>query len=142
MGELVDRDSEHLRLLQVGYYIMGALTACMGLFGLLYAGMGRLITSMPMSGVQNGVDPAFISWIFTVVGFGVTAIGLIGAALIFLVARCLRARRHRVFCIVMACLSCLQIPWGTAIGVCTIIVLGRPSVQALFDGQPAPPPAQ
>jgi len=141
MAALVDRDNEHLRLLQMGYYIMGAVTACMGLFGLLYAAMGRLMTSMPMQSAQNGVDPAFISWIFTVFGFGFTVIGLIAAALIFLVARCLGARRHRMFCIVVACLSCLQIPWGTAIGVCTIMVLGRPSVQALFDGQPAAPQA-
>ena len=41
-------------------------------------------------------------------------------------------------CIVMAALACLSMPFGTVLGVFTIIVLARPSVQALFSRPVAP----
>jgi len=40
---------------------------------------------------------------------------------------------------VVAGLWCLWVPFGTAIGVGTILVLNRPSVQALFKRQGTPP---
>jgi hypothetical protein len=33
---------------------------------------------------------------------------------------------------VTACLSCMNVPIGTALGVFAILVLNRPSVKALF----------
>jgi len=48
-----------------------------------------------------------------------------------------------------AALTCLGIPWGTVLGVCTFLVLERPSVAALFPtpaeggaagGAPVPAP--
>jgi hypothetical protein len=35
----------------------------------------------------------------------------------------------------------LQIPWGTAVGICAINVLNRPSVKMLFDLQAPPVPS-
>ncbi len=43
-----------------------------------------------------------------------------------------------MFCLVMACVACLFMPFGTVLGVFTIIVLARPSVQTLFS-RPAVP---
>ena len=38
---------------------------------------------------------------------------------------------------VVACLSCLQLPFGTALGVFTLIVLLRPGAKLLFgEAQP------
>jgi hypothetical protein len=45
----------------------------------------------------------------------------------------LRKRRHRTLSFVMACLTCINIPLGTALGVFTLVVLSRPSVKALYD---------
>ena len=38
----------------------------------------------------------------------------------------------------VAALLCLSIPFGTVLGICAIIVLSRPSVKGLFEGQSAP----
>jgi hypothetical protein len=47
----------------------------------------------------------------------------------------LRQRRHRIFSFVIAGLDCLQIPFGTALGVFAIIVLSRDSVRQLYLSQ-------
>lgn len=55
------------------------------------------------------------------------------AALKFLTYRFLMHRRHRLFCMAVAGITCLGIPWGTALGVCTFLVMNRRSVERLFQ---------
>jgi hypothetical protein len=45
---------------------------------------------------------------------------------------CLRKRRLRVLSMLVAVVSCLFFPLGTALGVFTLIVLNRPAVKAVF----------
>jgi hypothetical protein len=139
-GQMINRDEEHLRLLQIGYYILAAMCAAMTVFGMLYAGfMGVILSSMPQNS-QNNVDPRALGGIFAIIGGILVVCGIGSALLTFLTARFLAARSHRVFCIVIAALTCLQIPWGSVIGVCTIMVLSRPTVTAMFGGRSSQPP--
>ena len=64
----------------------------------------------------------------------------------FRVAKALRERTMRTFCIVVAVITMLGIPFGTLLGILTLLVLGRPSVERSFDAssraalaQPEPP---
>ncbi len=140
---LVDQDEEHLRLLSFVYYIQAGTMAFFGLFGLLYLTIGLVFSlNPPPSRPQD--DPRMVGIIFTALG---TAFFLFAVALTtteFLTARYLKQRRHHTFCLVIAGLNCLWVPIGTALGVCTIIVLQRPVVKALFaggsqDSSPQPP---
>jgi hypothetical protein len=72
------------------------------------------------------------------VGLALSILWLVTAILTLFAARFLGLRRHRIFCLVIGCLSCSLIPWGTVLGVCMMMVLNRPSVKDLFDPpQPA-----
>src|SRR5689334_11359699 len=123
MGPLIDRDEEHLRLLKLGYYITGGTSALIAVFSLLYIGLGAVMMSggLPQT---SGQDPQMTGTIFLILGLMFLVFGAAGTGLIFYAARCLGNHRHRVYCLVVACLCCLQIPYGTAIGICTFIVLG------------------
>lgn len=133
MPEMIDRDQEHLRLLTMCYYILAGSTALFSLFALIYVGIGAIVSSgiIPQNQNQNG-GPRAIGYILTAVGGAIFLLGMGIAALYYLVARGLRNRRWRILCYVMAGLSCMYIPFGTAIGVCTILVLSRPDVKNLF----------
>jgi hypothetical protein len=54
------------------------------------------------------------------------------AAAVFMAAWCLKNRRRYIFCLVVAGFECFFAPFGTVLGVFTILVLSRPSVKALF----------
>jgi hypothetical protein len=41
-------------------------------------------------------------------------------------------RKHYTFCLVMAGVECLFMPFGTVLGVFTILVLNRQTVKELF----------
>lgn len=138
MGELVDCDQEHLNLLKLSYYILAGTTGFVSLIAVLYIGLGALFASGVLPSTPNDAgNTRIMGLIFLSIGLVVLIIGLAITFLTYWAGRCLRDRRHRTFCVVIACLSCLHVPFGTAIGVCTIIVLGRPSVRALFETPPA-----
>lgn len=132
-------DDEHLRLLPVFYWVLGAMDIFIAMYGLIYVGMGVLISSasFPTSSTASGPPPAFISWFFVAIGLAfMLGFGVV-ATLKILAGSWLRKRKHRPACLVIAGLACVSIPFGTIVGVFTFLVLLRPSVAALF----APPAA-
>jgi hypothetical protein len=141
MGELVDRDQEHLRLLKIGYYVLAGIGAFTSLFSLIFIGMGLLFASGAVPAQQGSADdPRLLGLIFLGMGVGFLVVCLAGTWLVYYTGRSLAQHRHWTFCMIVAALCCLQVPWGTVIGVCTIIVLNRPEVKALFR-PPVPSPA-
>lgn len=141
MGELVDRDQEHLRLLKIGYYILAGIGAFTALFALFFIGIGMLFASGAIPAKEgSGDDPRLAGLIFLGMGFAFLVLCLAGTWLVYYAGRSLGERRRWTFCMVVAVLCCLQFPWGTVIGVFTIIVLNRPSVKASFQPPKPPPP--
>jgi hypothetical protein len=144
MGELVDRDQEHLRLLMWAYYIWAGTIGVFSLFAVFYIAMGAMFASGAFPQPSNSPgDPRVFGLFFAAIGSVFLVLGLTFAFLTFFAGRSIRDRRRRVFCQIMGGLNCLQVPFGTVMGVCTIMVLNRPEVKLLFEnpGPPSPPPA-
>ena len=136
-------DDEHLRLLRIGYFIQGGTTFFVCLFGLLYVFMGIFaFSSFGNTPTPRGTPPPqFFGYILAWMGGLFTLGGAVLTALKFLTARALGRRRSRALCMVTAALSCIFVPYGTALGIFTFLVLERPSVRALFNSSPPASPA-
>ncbi|MEO7014571.1 MAG: hypothetical protein ABI127_09685 [Dokdonella sp.] len=131
-------DDEHLRLLSYGYVLSGVMTGLFSLIGLLYAGMGLVMSRVVSTVAQNGthadqVPPEVLFNIFILFGFVFFLAAITLAAVKLWTARCIRQRRSRMVCMIVAGICCLGIPYGTVLGVCTFLVLGRQSVVSGFD---------
>jgi uncharacterized BrkB/YihY/UPF0761 family membrane protein len=136
-------DEEHLRLLSIGYFVSSGITAFFSLFGLLYVFLGAMMGltfSEAAKKSNQSPPPAFLGWILAIVGLVVFLFLITMAVLKFLTARYIQKRRSRAFCMVVAAISCLEIPYGTLLGVFTFIAVGRNSVKDLFE--PRTPPLQ
>lgn len=124
------QDLEHLRLLSIFHYIVAGITALFSLFPVIHLVIGIAM----VTGKMEGSDPnaAFAGWFF--VGFAVLFIGLglTFAGFIAYAGRCLRQRRRHTLCLVVAALACMMMPFGTVLGVFTLISLTKPPVKALF----------
>jgi hypothetical protein len=81
----------------------------------------------------NALDADILGIVLTVFGGVLALMGWVFAFLVFLAGRKLASHRSRTFCIVIAALCCILVPLGTLLGVFTLVVLSRQSVQALFD---------
>jgi hypothetical protein len=131
-------DDEHLRLLSLGYLFSGIMTALFSLMGLVYAGMGFLMSRFFAAAAQNAthaekIPPESMGTIVAVFG-GFFFLVVVSLALAkFWAARCIKRRQSRIFCLIVGGISCFGIPYGTVLGICTFLVLGRQSVVARFD---------
>jgi hypothetical protein len=76
--------------------------------------------------------PVFLGWIFIAFAAVFITLGWLFAGFIFAAGRALHKRKRHLFCTVMGGVECLFMPFGTVLGVFTILVLSRPSVRALF----------
>jgi hypothetical protein len=123
-------DDEHLRLLRIGYFVSAGQTAVFIPLGLFYAAMGVLIPRLPGAGAP---PPPFMSLFFGIFGTVITGIAVVATGLKLFTAIRLKERRSRTLCMITAALTCLEIPYGTALGIMTLVVLGRASVQREFE---------
>ena len=131
----MNQDQEHLRLLSVFHYVMAGLACLLPLVSLLYIGLGvaMLNGKMPSSSPAAAHGDLIGAGFFVAVGCMFFFVGVVGAVLNILAGRALARRERRNLCLVVASLNCLHMPLGTLLGVFTLIVLARPSVQALFN---------
>jgi hypothetical protein len=131
-------DEEHLKLLALGYLVSGGVNAFFSMFGVMYAVMGimmgKVVPHIPtVPGQTSQEPPAFLGGLFTAIGLGIFFLMIASAAAKFWTAWCIKQRKSRTFCMVIAGISCLGFPYGTFLGVLSFMVLGRDSVAQLFS---------
>lgn len=138
---LVEQDEEHLRLLTIFYYCYAGIAALFGSIPLIHLTIGIFLVANPgvFGDAKNGPPPALIGYFFVIIGGLLVLIGWTLAVCSFLAARYLMRRKHYLFCLIVSGVNCLQVPFGTALGVFTLIVLLRPKVKSMFL-QPPPLP--
>lgn len=141
---MVNRDLEHLKVLSICWYVIAGLNALGGCFMTIYVAMGAMFMAAPPNmttqpGQPPPPSPETVGGI--IMGFGgcLMLLALGTAALAFFAARGLGRQRGRMFCMIVAGITCLSVPIGTVLGVFTLIVLSRPSVAQLFARNAAAP---
>lgn len=123
-------DKEHLKLLSIFHYIVGAITALFACFPLIHVAIGIAL----LVGAFDGKDapPKFAGWIFIIFPGLMILCGWALAVCMFITGSKLAHYRARTYCLVIACIECIFMPFGTVLGVFTIIVLMKDSVKELF----------
>ena len=132
------QDDEHIRLLWVFHFIVSGL-ALLGIAFLFlhYLMMSTFFLHPERWNTRGGNVPPrefFNIFIWFYVFMGVVL--LVASVGNLISAVFLRWRKHRTFSLVVAGLDCVQIPFGTALGVFTLIVLLRDSVRQSYEASP------
>jgi hypothetical protein len=139
----MSQDREHLQLLAIFHYVVAGLAALFSFFPLLYTTVGVIFIFAARHGTAKPgeeLPPEFLGWIFTVIGSALFLTGIAMAICILIAGRSLALRKRYSFVLVMACIECLFLPFGTILGVFTIVVLSRESVRELFSTTTAQAP--
>lgn len=130
------KDSEHVKLLSIFHFIFAGL-ALVGIAFLFlhYFAMNAVFSNPALWKSQPGAGPppqeffAIFRWFYVVFGILLVVGGLANV----LSGLFLRQRKHRIFSLIVGGLNCLQVPFGTALGVFTIIVLLRDSIRESYE---------
>jgi hypothetical protein len=131
-------DHEHLKLLSIFHYVLGGISAFFACIPIVHIVLGLFFIASPQSFGQSGNQPpAFLGWLFLTMGGCFMCFGWVFAILVLIAGRCIALRKSHTYCFVVACLECTWMPFGTCLGVFTILVLNRASVKALFNPKPS-----
>jgi hypothetical protein len=156
--------TDRLRLLAIGYYIYGGIGAALSCFFLVYFFVLLAFSFIPESqwnkpvparsvgatfhvsrtspaatatpaSPRSDFPPVIMLRIFAGIFGGIVVLGWVICGLTAYVGRCIQKRKHKVFIYVMAGICCFRIPYGTALGIATIMLFQWPEVQAQFKTQ-------
>lgn len=134
----MDQDRENLQLLSIFYYIFAGLTALVSCFPVIHLSVGIMMLSgtLPMEPGAGGPPLQLFGWLFVLIPILIILAGWGIAVAYFLTGRFLGLRQHYLYCQILAGITCMSFPFGTILGIFTIVVLSRPSVRALFEEHP------
>lgn len=143
-------DAEHLGALSIGHFILSAFALLGAVPVVVYGAAGAKLVdelgsdlSMAMGDIPGhpgtspfgGSSDTMIQDLGTLLTTMIVAsviLALVAAIHLLLVGIQIRRRRWWTFCYLTGWGECLMFPFGTILGVFTIIVLSRPSVKRLF----------
>jgi hypothetical protein len=130
------KDEEHLRYLVIGNYVYAAFhaIALVAMIGVVLLVSGAFAFGQPPIKAEDLPIAGAVGVFVAIVAI---SIPLISTVLQFLLARFLEQRKHHTYCFVISILNCLSVPIGTILGVLTLVVMMRPTVQNLFAQQRA-----
>jgi hypothetical protein len=115
-----------------------ALFACLPLIH-FFMGIGMLLGWMePSQSSSEGFPLLMMGWFMVLFAGFFIAAGWGLAICTAMAGKYLAEHKRYNFCLVVAAVLCLFMPFGTVLGVFTILVLVRPSVKALFEGRAMP----
>jgi len=132
-NKVLVQDENHLRLLSIFHYVVGCLTALFFCFPLIHVSVGVAMLMGAFADGSPNQPPQFIGIIFVLIGSLIILFGWSVAGCTMYAGHCLSRRKNHTFCLVIAAISCMIVPFGTILGVLTIIVLVKPEVKSLFN---------
>lgn len=131
----MSQDEQNLNLLSIFHYVVGAFTILCSSVFLVHVGIGIAMIAGKLDGKEG--PPPELGWVFVALGSMAVIIGWTLGILMIVAGRKLKMRTSRTFCLVIAAIECTLSPFGTILGVFTIVVLMKESVIQLFGaGQP------
>lgn len=127
-------DEDHLRLLVIFHWVVGGIQVVFGFFPIFHLIIGILFATGTLKDPNGHVDPdaKLFGWIFIGVAVTVMLVAWAFAAATLYSGFLIRRRRARTFSLVVAGVNCIHFPFGTALGIFTLIVLLRRSVEDLY----------
>jgi hypothetical protein len=130
-------EREHIRLLAIFYWVVAAFSALFSLFPVIHLVVGIGMVSGHFPGAKGQAPLEFIGWFFIAFAALLIACGLAFSICLALAGRSLYQLRHYTFCLVMAGFACMFIPFGTVLGVLTLVVLTKEPSKELFAESPS-----
>jgi len=133
----MEQDAQQIKQLSIFHYVVGGIAAIFACFPIFHLVIGIGMLTGTVFGEPFPTDEPFplslVGLMFTILPAAMILIGWAYAVAMLIAGKSLAKYQNFNFCLVMAALSCAFTPFGTALGVFTIIVLSRPAVKELFN---------
>jgi len=137
----MNEDESHLNILSIFHYVVAAMAGLIACFPIIHLVIGISMLTGSFFPRASDAGEAFpftlFGLFFTIIPAAIILFGWAFAICLAVAGHFLSKKQRYMFCLVMACVSCIFMPFGTVLGVFTILVLMRPPVKAMFHYGPA-----
>jgi hypothetical protein len=125
-------DEKYLNLLSIFHYVVAGLGILFSCIFFIHIAIGIAMLCGAMDQGSNP-PPRFLGIFFIVFPSLFIMAAWILAGFVITSGVNLKRRRYHNFCMVIAAVECIMMPFGTILGVFTIILLMKDSVKKLFE---------
>lgn len=125
--------NKNLPTLSVLHYVYGALICLGGFAALLFMGLGALLQSDLVMDGGPDQPPQWLGDVFKAFGVAIFVVLELWGVFVILSGYWISKKRNRTGSIVIAALSLLSFPFGTALGVFTLVALMNDEVRSDYE---------
>jgi hypothetical protein len=129
----MNQEAEHLRMLAIFHYVVAGIACVISFIPTIHLAIGIAMVSGIFRTAKDPFPFEFMGWFFIVIASLVILCGLAFSICLFIAGRFLHKQTHYTYCLVMAAVSCIFMPFGTVLGVFTIILLMKENVKVMFQ---------
>lgn len=129
-------NARYLNLLYIFHMIVGGVAGVFSCLPLVNLSMGlSAISDIPKSIVQgDAFSPfTFLSVMFILLPLGIVVIGWMFAIAVVLNGYYIKKRHWHAYCLIVSGIESIFMPFGTILGIFTIILLTKSEIKVLFD---------
>jgi uncharacterized protein (DUF1330 family) len=124
----------YLKALATAHFVLAGLGYVFSFLPLIHIAFGvYFLFNVSVSG--NAAPPPFMAWMFIVFGAFAIVAGLALSTCILICGLLLHRRKQYWICFALACVECVLTPFGTILGVLTIVTISSESTKAEFLGR-------
>ena len=132
-----NEDLQHLKILSIFHYVVAGVAGLFACFPIIHLSVGLSMVFGSLFSNEMNSNEVFpmtlFGMMFTVIPAAMILLGWAFAACVAAAGYFLSKYQRYMFCLVVAGVSCIFTPFGTVLGIFTILVLMRPSVKELFE---------
>jgi len=136
------QNEQYLKILSIFHYVVGGMTGLFACFPIFHLSMGIAMLAGGFGSTPDDFPFQLFGLMFIIIPACIILVGWALAGCIIAAGYFLSTRQKYTFCLVVGGVECIFMPFGTVLGIFTIILLVKPEVKALFEGTvPAELPA-
>jgi hypothetical protein len=133
----MNKDLEQIKTIGIFTFVYAGVSALFAFFPVIHLTIGISMLNGSLFGGSAPTNTEFpiniFALMFTIIPAVLILSGLIYAIALAILGNFLLKKKHYLYCMIMAGISCAFVPFGTVLGIFTIILLQRPSVKELFN---------
>ncbi len=126
--------SQNLNLISIFHYVVAALIYLKGAIGFVMMGVGTIAVFGILHDQPSDMEVALfvVGLIFFAAPLALITVTWAIATAVLVAGRRIAKRTHLTYCQVVAGLECLCVPFGTVLGVISLVLLTRDDVKKQF----------
>ena len=128
-------NSQMLDLISIFHYVLAALMYLKGAMAFVLMGIGSIVTIGILADRPADMEEGLVvvGLIFFMVPMIFLTVSWTAATLVLFAGRRIAKRTNLTYCQIVAGLECLCVPFGTILGIFSLITLTKPEIKETFD---------